>query len=190
VLLKPAIANLVGLGGGPHTLSRADKIFDQLLLPVKIVTDLLAHYFKPSLPGEFSHLSYLIQEIVNQRNNRLVVYGADELPDLGPGAGPSYTDWYDTISSLIMIGVPDATTTLVFYEGTNDKNFQLHLRMPEGHYAASYYTIHQSAFEPSMNRGFTSEPKVPDPGINQEAPWFPNGRSFGNVLKSYQWLPR
>jgi hypothetical protein len=96
--------------------------------------------------------------------------------------------WRDRMSSVFMMGIPNGSTTLKLFEQPNQRPHELHLRMPAGHYAASYWTLHESAFHPDNVKTFSSAPAVPDPGAAQggRSAKYPFG-SFGNMAKSFRW---
>jgi hypothetical protein len=88
-----------------------------------------------------------------------------------------------------MIALPDGQTTFKLFEQKNETSHEFYVRMPAGFLAASYRTIHESAFLP----GFGSPPAIPDPGPGQEgrSATYPAGlggdKYFGNASKSFRW---
>lgn len=96
--------------------------------------------------------------------------------------------WWNKASSMFMIGVPDGTTTFGLYEGDNQTSYYCDFRMPAGFLAASYWTLHESAFRADNRPGFTSPPVIPDPGNAQDgrADTYTGGW-FGNIAKSFTW---
>jgi hypothetical protein len=135
--------------------------------------------------GHFADLDWFVKRIKDRVNPDAVISGESEHDDLGtysPG-------WYDRISSLFIIGVPDGATTFKLFEKKNQGTpHELHIRVPQGFLAASYFTIHESAFHRDHRGSFSSNPTVPDPGVDQEgrADHYPFG-SFGNMAKSFRW---
>lgn len=137
-----------------------------------------------STGGQLNDLKSFVQKIRERAPSNLVLTAENKRDDLGnynPG-------WYDRISSLFMIGIPDGHTTLKLFEGKTQQSHELHLRMPVGFVAASYWTIHESAFHKDHRGSFSSPPAVPDPGVLQDgrSDNYPFG-SFGNMAKSFRW---
>lgn len=143
---------------------------------VPVFSDLLGGAGRPDM-------NWFIQRISDRMNSELVVTAQSEHDDLGtydPG-------WYDRISSLFIIGMPDGTRFKLF-EQKNQKGHELHVAVPDGFLAASYWTLHESAFHKDHRGSFTGKPAVPAPGVRQEGrgddyPW----GSFGNMAKSFSW---
>jgi hypothetical protein len=143
--------------------------------------------FMKSLPathGDLESMRTFMGAIAGVLPQDLVISAEWARHDLGtyvPG-------WKDRISSLFMMGIPNGSTTLKLFEQPNQRPHELHLRMPAGHYAASYWTLHESAFHPDNVKNFSSAPAVPDPGAAQggRSAKYPFG-SFGNMAKSFRW---
>lgn len=168
-----------------------DQVKSALLTPLETALKLLQllsllfpNLLGASLPigGQIGHLRSFVQKLRERAPTNLVLTAEQKHDDLGkfdPG-------WYDRISSVFMIGAPGGPT-LKLFEGKAQQSHELHLRMPPGFVAASYWTIHESAFE-DLNEPFDSSPTLPDPGREQEgrSADYPHG-SFGNMAKSFRW---
>lgn len=123
------------------------------------------------------------ERIRTRAPNDLVVTQERErrkLGDYDPG-------WDDDISSVFMIGPPDGPTLELFAEEGHDGDL-MELQMPPGNLAASYWTIHESAFHPDHRDGFQSPPVVPLPGVEQEdrADGYDHN-SMGERISSFRW---
>ena len=162
-----------------------------LLTPLETALKLLQllSLFFPDLLGtglpvgaQLGHLRSFVQKLRERAPANLVLTAEEKNDDLGKyDAG-----WYDRISSVFMIGAPGGPA-LKLFEGKAQQSHELHLRMKPGFLAASYWTIHESAFK-DLDKPFDSPPTVPDPGREQEgrAASYPN-KSFGNIAKSFRW---
>lgn len=94
--------------------------------------------------------------------------------------------WWDKASSMFMIGAPLDPPTLSLYERDNQTSHRCDFRLPARYLAASYWTLHESAFGPNR-ASYSSTPTVPDPGVNQAGvDKYPYG-SFGDMAKSFLW---
>lgn len=149
----------------------------------------LFHDLLPNAEDQLDHLESFVRIFRTRAASNLVLTAEEQRDDLGnynPG-------WYDRISSLFMIGVHDGRTRFKLFEGKAQKSHELHLLMPAGYVAASYWTIHESAFDERYRDSFSSPPTIPDPGVLQDGrsdnyPDFPGaGKSFGNIAKSFGW---
>lgn len=175
IFLAPGTSLLTGAveGGKGHQVG---PVKEELL---RRVNDFIAKL--PAGHGDRQSMVTFVQAVAGIAPEDLVITAEQERDDLG-----TYSPrWYDRISSLFMMGIPNGSRTLKLFEQTNQRSHELHLRMPTGHHAASYSTIHESAFGPY---GFTSPPVVPDPGQAQggRSAKYPF-RSFGNMAKSFRW---
>lgn len=174
-----------------RNLGAVEQVKSALLTPLETALKLLQllSLLFPNLLGtdlpigaQLGHLRSFVQKIRERIPANLVLTAEEKNDDLGKyDAG-----WYDRISSLFMIGAPGGPTFKLF-EGKAQQSHELHLRMKPGFLAASYWTIHESAFK-NLNEPFDSPPTVPDPGREQEgrSASYPN-KSFGNIAKSFRW---
>ncbi len=161
-------------------LAPLDAAVSALMALVPLFPDLLV-----SGEDQLNHLGSFVQKLRARPASNLVLTAEQQHDDLGtydPG-------WYDRISSLFMIGVPGGATTLKLFEGKSQQSHELHLRMPSGFVAASYWTIHESAFQ-DLSQPFDSPPTIPAPGREQDgrSASYPFG-AFGNMAKSFRWDP-
>jgi hypothetical protein len=177
ILLAPPTTLLTGYVDGHRP---------QQVIPVKDALLARIDEFIKSLPathGDLQSMRTFMGAIAGVRPEDLVISAEWARHDLRYTPG-----WRDRISSLFMMGIPNGSTTLKLFEQENQRSHELHLRMPGGHYAASYWTLHESAFQSDKVKTFSSAPAVPDPGAAQggRSAKYPFG-SFGNMAKSFRW---
>ncbi len=153
-----------------------------------LITALKALAVFADLPGasELGNLEKVHVLLRDTDSHNLVLTAATEVDDLGtldPG-------WWNAISSLYMVGLP-GSGTLQLFEDNEQRSYKFEVRMPNGHVAASMWTLHERAFEP----GFTSEPVVTEPApraqpdISKFPKHWPSGKTyFGNITKSTRWV--
>ena len=167
-----------------------EQIRSTLLVPLDTAVKLLSllSFLFPHLLGDvpvdvqLGVLRDFVQKLRERAPSDLVITAERKRDDIGnysPG-------WYDRISSIFMIGAPGGPT-LKLFEGKAQQSHELHLRVPDGFLAASYWTIHESAFK-DTTLPYDSPPAIPDPGREQEgrSAKYPSG-SFGNMPKSFRW---
>lgn len=186
ILFLPAanglVSGVIDRGNGTAALEAAKAT---VLAPLTAANAALGA-LSPIFPGILgaSHLNwlgYFINKIASTPANDLVITAEQSRNNLDYNPG-----WWNKISALCMLGVGDGSTSprLKLFEANNRTSHEFHVRMPAGFIAASYWTIHESAFQ----GGFSSPPAIPAPGPGQQ------GRSanypfasFGNMAKSFDW---
>lgn len=172
-----------------HDSAAVDTAKQLVLTPLDVAVGFLTKLLPlfPDLLSDLSGQLTTLKEFVNHIRvrvpSRIVITGEGRRDDLGT----YQSGWSNRLSSVLMIGAPGGSTFKLF-EDTAQKSHELHMRVPSTYLAASYWTLHESAFHKDNRESYSSPPVVPEPGVYQQgrSENYPFG-SFGNMAKSFRW---